>query len=110
MKNLKRLMITLLALGFCAGIMACGDDVEDALDAYCDMLSECDEDLYGMICDVDDDGEGEEGDISDECEDATVEYYECLGALSCDEYDETQDFEAEDPPCDAELEAWMDAC
>lgn len=84
-----------------------GDLEEVAMDA-CLNLADCIDNLDEQDCH----GDGDDGaaDITPACEDALIDYNECLANASCAEIDDHYDFETEDSACDDEADVVGDAC
>lgn len=81
---------------------------ETVLDA-CLKLAECDFGIDEQDCHADGGG-GNGEDLSAACEDAIIDYNECIAGSTCDEINDHYDFETENSPCDSEQEVVSNAC
>lgn len=90
---MKRARFLSALLVFAISVFGCGgeggsDDPSDACEDAVETFEDCGSDLEDELeftCDEIDDLEGE---VSDDCEDATADLFNCLADLTCDEIDE----------------------
>ena len=98
---MKRARFLSALLVFAISVFGCGgeggsDDPSDSCEDAVETFEDCGTDLEDELeftCDEIDDLEGE---VSDDCEDATADLFNCLADLTCDEIDEIDEIICED--------------